>query len=133
MSAARAETVTKLVYGLSFARYDPDQAFLHPLKVRLAANGIEPAVCRGNRCRRRSRIRLLRCAGGEGLHRHFEALGRASTEFARRRPDQDHVRLISVAAQLQGWLRDAFSRLEPFRIQTLAAQIARRGAVLEGP
>lgn len=46
------EDITKYVYGETFARYDSSAflAFLRPLEVRLAKNGISHDVFRGKRC-----------------------------------------------------------------------------------
>ena len=62
---------------------------------------------------------------------HFEALTRASAQFARRHPKQNHMRRISIAAQLQTWLRDSFSGPEPFSGHAFAEQIAHHVAAFE--
>ena len=52
MDSQQIEDITKVVYGETFARYDKQEflEFLHPLEVRLAANGIEKSVFKGKRC-----------------------------------------------------------------------------------
>jgi ubiquinone/menaquinone biosynthesis C-methylase UbiE len=56
------EALTAVVYGDTFALYDETafEAFLAPLRKRLAANGISPDVFRGKRCLDAG------CGGGRG-------------------------------------------------------------------
>lgn len=62
MNQTAVETMTKAVYGETFARYSREEFldFLRPLEVRLAVNGIPAAMFNGKRCFDAG------CGGGRG-------------------------------------------------------------------
>lgn len=66
------ETVTKAVYGKTFAEYNRDEflEFLHPVEVRLEANGIAMDVFKGKKCLDAG------CGGGIVAPSSWHVLGR---------------------------------------------------------
>ncbi len=110
MDKERAEAITKVVYGETFARYTAEEfeQFLRPLELRLEANGISPDVFKAKRCLDAG------CGGGRGT-------------VLMARADADDVVAFDFAGQNVQTTRETAKRLGLSNVTT------QRGSLLELP